>query len=244
MELSFVISVMVVILILAATTGIVIWAIKASQREKARKAAEASQLGFQPVPNTELSKIKSRLADANPKFGKSGKELRNVFRKETPDGSLIVYDLWDTDGEGSAEMHHQAMLLVVPDLNLPKFVLLPKPVAFQNASASSVVGSLVNKLASFSSFHSFSSVDLSAEPELDRKFILAGEPADEVNRIFTSDLLWKLEHLADASLAGGKQSLLFTPQKQLSSSKDSSSELAARTSTAFSTFRILLDALR
>lgn len=244
MSISLVIGVMVVILILVATTGIVIWAVKASQREKDRRVAEASQLGFQPVPNTELSKIKSRLADANPNFGKSGKELRHVYRKETPDGSLIVYDLWDTDGEGSTEIHHQALLLLVPDLNLPKFILMPKPQAFQNVGSASVVGSIVNKLARLSSNPSFSQVDLSAEPELERKIILSGEPVEEVNRIFTTDLLWKLEHLSDATLAGGKQSLLFTPQKLLSSSKDPSSELAVRTSTAFSTFRIILDSLR
>lgn len=244
MELSLVISIFIVVVILVGTTIIVIWAIKASQREKARRAAEAAQLGFQSVPNTEFSKIKTWLTDVNPKFGKSGKELRNVFRKETPDGSLIVYDLWDTDGEGSNEMQHQAMLLIVPDLDLPKFFLMPKPLAFQNSSAPGIVGSIVNKLVTLSSNSNFSPVDLSAEPELDRKFFLVGEPVEEVNRIFTSEVLWKFEHLSDVTLAGGKQSLLYTPQKLKASSKDSTSELASRTSTAMSTFRILLDTIK
>jgi hypothetical protein len=140
-------------------------------------------------------------------------------------------------------MQHQSMLLVVPNLSIPKFVLMPKPLVLQNAgAASSVVGTIINKLAAISSYHSFSQVDLSAEPELERKFILAGEPAAEVHRIFTTDLLWKLEHLVDVTLAGGKQSLLYTPQKL--KSKDTVSELASRTSNAMSTFRILLDSFR
>jgi hypothetical protein len=244
MNMSWILGAFLFLGFLVFIAGVVIWAIKSSQREKTRRLEEASGVGLHPIDKTELKNVKILLADANPKFSKSNYELRFVFSKDTPNGDLYLYDLWDVGGEDSSEIQRQAFMLVTPYLTLPKFILMAKPHILQTADETkSILVGIVNKLFTLSMHHTFSMVDLSASPETNHKFVLAGEPPDQVANLFSPDVLNRFLHLENVSLAGGNHTLLYIHQQTYSSHSEHISSLSERMMQAESTLNQLLDAL-
>lgn len=244
MSMSWVLGVLLFLGFLALLAGIVYLTIRSNAKVKILRMDEASVVGLHPIDKTELKNVKILLADANPKFSKSNYELKFVFSKDTPNGDLYLYDLWDVGGEDSLEIQRQAFMLVTPYLTLPKFILMAKPHILQTADETkSILVGIVNKLFTLSMHHTFSMVNFSAFPEMNHKFVLAGEPPDQVANLFSPDVLKRFLHLDNVSLAGGNHTLLYIHQQTYISHSEHITSLSERMMQAESTLNQMLDAL-
>lgn len=104
---------------------LVFFMIRAEKAEKGRKLQIARDLGFFSVePDPSLTDRISQLYQHQ--LGESAFELRNVSRKQIPDGEMYLFDLVNTAGEEDSVTEDQAIAIASQYLNMPEFTIFPK----------------------------------------------------------------------------------------------------------------------
>lgn len=229
----------IILAIIATFTmvAVIAFVIISDRREKKRRFDDAAALGLQPVPNSEFPGIKQLLADVNPRFGKSYMELRYVFTKEIPEGKLFLYDLWDISGEDNTLLHKQSVLLVVPGINLPTFVI---SVRVQIPGAPGMLMNFANKMMTWSMQHTLPAVEFPEYPEYNQKFNTFTNDPDRLRNILDGSTLGRLAMQKDLFLAGGKGSLVYAPNLNQRNDDRNNDELINRINSALSIMRIFL----
>jgi hypothetical protein len=173
-------------------------AIQSSHKEKEGRQRTIQSLGFTPVDaDAELTNKIVRLYK-HP-GSQSRYELRNVSRKELPDGSMYLIDLVDTSGDDDSIKERQAVAIVSPYLKLPQLAFFPK--ADQKYALSGLANKIVEwgmtKMGTpmaFADFPEFSEryVVTSNEPDLARGFL-----DDRVAQFFSRTQMYTVHAMGD-----------------------------------------------
>lgn len=89
--------------------ALAIWAmIMSGKKETRHRIAEAAELGFSSTIREKFPFLLQKIKTVNPRWKKYTLQVRHVFERQTPDGVVYLYDLWDTGGEDSSELQNRA----------------------------------------------------------------------------------------------------------------------------------------
>jgi len=173
------------------------FAIQSNRKEKEAKQQIARSLGFIPFsPDPMLTERISRLYQ---RAGRSGKyELRNGFRKMTPDGEMYLFDLVETSGEDDSWLERQAVAVISPYLKLPPFMFFPRP------DEKYALGGLTSKVMEWGLSFVGTPVQFPDFPEFNKRYSVASiDPTgveayfnDEIARYFAGTQMYTL-HAGD-----------------------------------------------
>lgn len=214
--------------------GLTYWGIASSRRRKQELAEMAGMIGFHPVPKTVYPELKARLARINPRHGSSSKSLQDVFVKSVPEGDLYLYDLWDNSGESSSVTQNRALALVIPGKQFPRFVISAR------LKATGMLAQLADKLIAWAFGHDLKIVDFQDEPDLNEHFLVAGDDESKVHDMFNSSIFQRLKGLDGLFLAGGGDTLEYSPQFEKYSGKKDVNYLSHKINTALDVMRLFI----
>ncbi len=235
------IGIILVFVVVAIMAGVTVLMIRSSIRARKRRQEEAAALGFTEVPKTEYAYIKQHLADTNPRFGKSHIDLRNVFSRQLPEGRLILYDLWDTGSDSNDQIQDRSLMLIVEEMNLPKFMISAKNPILTNSPMMPI---LTKALSFLSDRQGLQPVTFTEYPEYDHKVLAASDNPSFLQEKLDGNTLGRLAMYDDLFLGGGKSSLVYTPLKTVNVQKPEPANLSNRINKALSIMRIFLDCVR
>ena len=230
-------SILLTISILIFFGIVVVYTFSASRKDKKRRFAVATNLGFKPVTESEYSDVLSHLASVNPRLGKSFMEMRNVFVKIIPEGSLYLYDLWNNGGEGSNLVQNQSILLAIPGINLPRFMISSKA---NMAELPGVLANLANRLIAWVFQNSLIIIDFPEFPEFNQRYTVATEDPVAMRKFLDSYVASRLSLPRDLLLAGGNDSLVCSSASIQRHNSPEDADLSRRIDNALSTMRIFI----
>lgn len=121
-QIGLIIAFVVIVLVFVA----VIWAAVTQRRKEEHLEAILFQLGFSLAspPPPQLAQTIIELRGAGPH---KSLELKDVFRRSIAGGELYLFDVLDTGGSETATEAERALAVVSPSLDLPRFILIPRP---------------------------------------------------------------------------------------------------------------------
>jgi hypothetical protein len=198
-------SIFLILTILAFVGIVAYYSISTTKRDTVHRAEVASSLGFQPASGESYSLLMQRLAEINPRLGRSYMELHNVFAKEIPEGSLFLYDMWNTSGEKNNIVHNQALALIVPQLSLPRFIISSKMMS------KGLIATFANNIITWVFQNTMPIVGFPDYPEFNNRFTVAASDAQAFRNILDRSAMDQLRSHGDVFLAGGKDTLLYSP---------------------------------
>ncbi len=213
----------------------IVWMARSTKQQKQERADMAAMLGFQPVLKPDLVKLKSRLAHINPKHGSNSKELRDVFIKHIPEGDLYLYDLWDTSGDSSSVIQNRALALVVTGRQYPRFVISAR------LSMPGMLAQLANKVISWAVGYQMTIFDFPEEPDFNEHFVVAGEDELAVRNLLNSSILHRIKGYDGIFLAGGGDTLEYSPQFEKYTGKKDINYLSTRINSALDVMRLFIE---
>ncbi len=213
----------------------IVWMARSTKQQKKERADMAAMLGFQPVLKTDHVTLKSRLAHINPKHGSNDKELRDVFVKHIPEGDLYLYDLWDTSGDSSNAIQSLALALVTTERLFPRFVISSR------LAMPGMLAQLANKVLSWSVGFQMTVVDFPEEPDFNEHFVVAGNDELEVRNLLNSSILHRIKGYKGILLAGGGDTLEYSPQFEKNAGKKDINYLSTRINSALDVMRLFIE---
>jgi hypothetical protein len=208
--------------------------VRRDKQQKQERADMAAMLGFQPVAKSDYAFLKTRLAFINPRYGKNDQELRDVFFHRIPEGDLYLYDLWDTGGDSSSVVHNRALALVVPGKNFPRFTITSRLAIPGKFTA------LANKVITWAMAHDMKVIDFPESPEFNTRFIVAAENELSLKEILNGTALDQMKGFDGVFLAGGGDTLVFSPQFDKTISQKDINSLSAHINKAMDMMRLFL----
>jgi hypothetical protein len=213
----------------------IVWMSRSTKQQKQERADMAAMLGFQPVLKTEYVKLKSRLAHINPKHGSNSKELRDVFVKHLPEGDLYLYDLLDNSGDSSNVIQNRALALVVTGKQFPRFVISAR------LSMPGMLAQLANKVIVWAVGYQMTIFDFPEVPDFNEHFVVAGEEELAVKNLLNSSILHRIKGYEWIFLAGGGDTLEYSPQFEKYTGKKDINYLSARINSALDVMRLFIE---
>ncbi len=229
------IGILVVLVFILFFVWMIVWMARSTKRQKQERADMAAMLGFQPVLKPDFVKLKSRLAHINPKHGSNSKELRDVFVKHLPEGDLYLYDLWDTSGDSSNVIQDRALALVVTGRQYPRFVISAR------LSMPGMLAQLANKVISWAVGYQMTIFDFPEEPDFNEHFVVAGEDELEVRNLLNSSILHRIKGHEGIFLAGGGDTLEYSPQFEKFTGKKDINYLSTRINSGLDVMRLFVE---
>jgi hypothetical protein len=233
---SGVITVLLVAVIIIFIAVVAVYSISSTRRETKRRADEAQGLGFQALPREDYRALLQKLAQVNPRLGKSYMELRNVFHKPSPEGRIFIYDLWNNGGEDSSSVQVQAIGMAVEGIEFPRFLITANLVG-----QSGILAGLASKVITWVFQQSLPLVDFSDYPEFSQQVNVGCEDASAIRQLLTPDVMHRLMGNRDLFLAGCGDMLVYSPIFGARLGNMEPATLAHKLDSALSVMRILLD---
>lgn len=174
-------AILIVVLILLAFTGLLIFSITTSRRAKEARAQMAQTLGVTPVePDAAL------LAEISALYQTPGNKprhsLHNVGRRLLPDGELFVFDLVDRDIESDSWLERQAVAIRSASLRLPPFQIYPKVDTSKYA-----LGGLANAIVAWGISKVGTPVNFPEFPAFQARYAITSTDPEAVRRFFDED---------------------------------------------------------
>jgi hypothetical protein len=213
----------------------IVWMARSTKQQKKERADMAAMLGFQPVLKPDYVTLKSRLAHINPKHVNNYIELRDVFIRHIPEGDLYLYDLWDTSGDSSNVIQDRALALVVTGKQFPRFVISTR------LSMPGMLAQFANKVISWAVGYQMTIFDFPEEPDFNEHFVVAGEDELEVRNLLNSSILHRIKGHEWIFLAGGGDTLEYSPQFEKYTGKKDINYLSTRINSALDVMRLFIE---
>jgi hypothetical protein len=236
-EISTGMSVFLILTILVFIGIVAYYSMSTNKRDSNHRAEVASSLGFRPTSGESYNILMQRLAEINPRLGRSYMELHNVFTKDIPEGSLFLYDMWNTSGEKNSIVHNQALALIVPQLAIPRFVISSKMMS------RGVIATLANNIFTWVFQNTMPIVDFPDYPEFNSHFTIASSDAAAFRNILDHCAVEQLRMHGDLFLAGGKDTMLFSPMVTRLRGVKRDTDLNDRINAGLDIIRAILDSI-
>ena len=166
-----------VVIILGVLAAVVGSLVRATRHNQAR-AQRLQQAGFTPlaVPPPELVERITRLYQGS---FRPGLQVSNVFQKNIVDGQAVFFDIHDASDSDSTWAENEVLGIISPDLDLPQWLLQPRPAGMQiSGAAGKLLDWVMNKTG-------FRRVELTEQPQLDQLFIVFARDEAAVRQYFT-----------------------------------------------------------
>lgn len=163
-----------------------------SNREKEHKAQKAYLLGFSAdEPSQDLL---DWIFSVYPEQENTTRYvIKNVYRKVMLNGEMVIFDLIDTGGDEDSYLENQAVAVISPELDLPKFVLHPQ--VDMPGWASQMANRLMRKVVG----RYGELVEFPESPDFQKKYLLTSDEPERIRSFFQPQLL---NQLAQTSLLG------------------------------------------
>jgi len=116
---------LIIVLLVLGILALVIFGIIYQNRKVKERRQQLITNGYTPVDRPDAALL-ARLVALHGRKGQRYR-LRNVFRREVPEGEIILYDLWETGGDDNSSVTTGAMALIAPTLHLPQMMLMTHP---------------------------------------------------------------------------------------------------------------------
>jgi hypothetical protein len=176
-----------VILFIVGLFAIAIWAIVSQGRKARAKRNYLLGVGFTAVkaPDPALVERFVRLYQKTPQ---QEIELRRVLQADFRGGLILVFDVWDTGGEETSHVDTAVVGIISPDLDLPRFSLMPH-LPFKGPVGGALVQAgerLSGWVASKAGLLPLSFAD---HPEFEAKFRVFGQNEAQVRQFLSPDRL-------------------------------------------------------
>jgi hypothetical protein len=184
-----------VILFVVGLFAVAIWAIVSQERKARVKRNYLLGVGFAAVKAPDPTLVE-RFVRLYQKTSQQEIELRRVHQADFQGGRILVFDVWDAGGEETSVVDTGVVGIVSPDLDLPRFSLMPH-LPFKGA-----VGGLMVQAAERLSGWAASQAGLfplsfAGYPEFEAKFVVFGQDEAQVRQLLSSDRLAWLSGLPD-----------------------------------------------
>lgn len=188
---------------------IVFAAIRAQQHSRRELLDAARDLGFTPADTS--PEFLARLADlyARPSPGAKQPALKSyktgdVFRRRLPEGEMFIFDLVDTSGDQNNRTEKQAVAVVSPRLDLPRFVLLPR------IGAGSAFAPVVSRVLSWLARHYGNPVEFPHVPEFAQHYLVSSPDPEGTRRFLTPDRLHRMAEIRNMGMHAGRDMFTLT----------------------------------
>lgn len=225
---------LIVIAVVALFALIVFAMIRANRRHTEKRAELAAAFGFTPVQHPGRDLLE-RIASLQPRRGVP-LELRNVFSKVTADGTLYLFDLWNTSGDDDSVMQEKAFALVVPGLNLPRFSLFPR------IEIPGKLAGLANRVIDWAVSQSGERISFEENPAFIEHYIITGEDETAVRQALNSALCNRLIQFDNIVFQVGGDTLCASRQvARLAAGQDENSAFAEWFRQAQSALRLFIE---
>lgn len=227
------ITLLVVLFVLLAFTGLLIFSIRAGRKTKQAQAQIAQTLGVTPVEPDET--LLAQIAAVYPAAKSADKprySLHNVSRRALPDGELFLFDLVDRDIESDSWIERQAVAIRSNRLRLPPFQMFPKV-----DTAKYGLGGLANAIVEWGAAQAGTPMSFPEFPTLQARYAVTSTDPEAARRFFDED---KARYFAKTEYynlhAGGN---LFTFAEMLPGFKTSDpAQMTQRINRALEMYRL------
>lgn len=184
-----------VILLVVGLFAVAIWAIVSQERKARVKRNYLLGVGFTAVkvPDPTLVERFVRLYQKTPQ---QEIELRRVLQADLRGGQILVFDVWDTGGEETSVVDTGVVGIVSPDLDLPRFSLMPH-LPFKGAVGGLMVQAAERLSGWAASKAGMSPLSFADHPEFEAKFLVFGQDEAQVRQFLSPDRLTWLTGLPD-----------------------------------------------
>jgi hypothetical protein len=187
-----------ILAILVLVGLVVFWVVRSALRQKAERERRMLALGFDKV-QTPPDWLAGHLIDLAQKRDAQDLKVRNVYARRQADAQFYVFDLTDYAGEGSSDLYDQAVAVVSPQLDLPRFTLTFK--IAQEGKAADLANLFLAKMAARDGLQ----IRFDAHPEFQRRYLVIGDDEIAVRSFFTDERLhwlsqteyWRIEAQGD-----------------------------------------------
>jgi hypothetical protein len=158
-------------------TIVVVLMIQSERKRRVRKRNRAVELGFMPIEAIPSS-IQDRISWLHSHHPNQKLEIRDLAIRKRTDYTLFLLDLYDTGGDETSSIQADMILLISPQLSLPRFTLIPR------ISQSGVLAEWVNRaLEALISRQGDKLIELQ-DGHFNRSFMLFGEDQRIVSDFF------------------------------------------------------------
>ena len=175
------VTLLVVLVILLAFTGLLVWSIASSRKQGQARAQLAQTLGLTGVEPDEtlLAQISALYQTPG---NKPRHSLHNVARRKLPDGELFLFDLVDRDGESDSWIERQAVAIRSDTLRLPPFQMFPKINAEKYA-----LGALANAIVEWGASKVGTPVSFPQFPAFEARYTVTSTDPQSTRRFFDDE---------------------------------------------------------
>lgn len=184
---------LLVLIIIIFFGVLVFFLIRAEKAEKSRKSQLAQGLGFEPVEPDKILVERIGQLYENKWGDKHHFELRNVFRKQIPDGEMYLFDLVNTGGDEESYTEDQAIAVLSRYLKMPEFIIIPQ------VNLEGFGGKFANSLLQWVVSKAGNPVDFQDHPKFQQRYLVSSHD-EQGTRQFLDDR--RLHLLAQARSLG------------------------------------------
>lgn len=214
---------------------VIYFSIQSSRKYTQQRQSEALELGFCPTERSGYPYLLKKIAFVNPRYGKSGMQVRHVFQRQLPEGMIYQFDLWDTGGEDSTELLSYAFLLVRQGPDLPAFMISTLP---DTTQLPAMVMGLMQKFNQWMLDRSLPRVVFPPEyAAYDRVQVVSDDPA-RMLELLDQSILARISASQGMSMAGKGDSILYSEMKMPGNTNQTEKPTLARR------YNLALDAFR
>ncbi|MBL8795545.1 MAG: hypothetical protein JNM56_16690 [Planctomycetia bacterium] len=181
-------TVVIVLGVLVAGLGLLIYVIVRSSRQAAERRQQLQEMGFEPLETDDelTNRISALYRRVDPTTGRF--ELRDVARRALPDGEMYILDVLEHSREDHVWQAKQTVAVSSSRLNLPHFVLTPK------SDMNNWAAALADRVIGWAATAYGPAVTFPDAPQFEQRYNVNSTAPDEARRFLTGDLL---QHLAD-----------------------------------------------
>ena len=106
--------------------ALLVWAAATRGRQEERREEILFRLGY-ALASPPPPQLVAQITKLHRRAGHQELELQNVYRRPIAGGEIYVFDLIDTGGSETGTRATDALTVVSPALDLPRFALIPRP---------------------------------------------------------------------------------------------------------------------
>jgi hypothetical protein len=161
---------------------------------KAARLREATALGFRPLAQPDP--LAERIVALHTRPGRKGLKIRDLSRRAEGDHVFYLFDLADTQGEGTTLVCHRAIAIESPALRLPRFSLVPQ------VDQEGTVARLMNWMIQHLPAPAGARVEFPGAVTFNRRYAIMAEDERAARQYFDPDRLARLAETEHWRLEG------------------------------------------
>lgn len=195
-------------LVVVVMALVIVLTIQNTRKYTQQRLTEALELGFCPTDQKDYSYLLKKIASINPRYGKSGMQLRHVFQRQLPEGRLYYFDLWDTSGEDNTELLSHTFLLIGQGVDMPEFVISTLP---DTSQMPVMVAGWMKKFNQWMLTKSLQPVELPREYGVGERLQIVSDDPPRMLTLVDAAMLARLAGQPSVMLAGKGDAIMVSP---------------------------------